>query len=127
MAYEDAVYEGTVDADNKYSIKLPSTAATIQQNFFFDYKFSFEEFSADKTFVAFDENGTTYDGLFPNSQGVYMGDTPNSAFPTPKTFTQKRVFRILDKTYSYNSWGAAEGALPGSVYALNFFYSEYLN
>jgi hypothetical protein len=128
MAYEDAVYEGTVDANNKYSIKLPSTAATIQQDFYFDYKFSFEEFSADKIFVAYDENGTSYDGLAPNGEGVYMGDSPNSAFPTPKTFTQKRVFRISDRTYDSYSWGTtAEGALPGSVYALNFFYSEYLN
>jgi hypothetical protein len=128
MAYEDAVYEGTMDANNKYSIKLPSSAATIQQNFEFYYKFTFEEFAADKIFVAYDENGTANDGLFVNGLGVYMGDTPDSAFPTPKTFTQKRIFRILDNTsYSSYSWGTAEGAMPGSTYALNFFYSEYLN
>lgn len=124
LAYEDAVYEATFDANNKYSIKLPVNSvypypySSTPIQFYFE--FAFEEFTATKTFVAYDENGTYSDGL-------NEGDFPQTAFPAPKTYTEPRIFRINNQQWDSADFGLYGnlGAQAGETYELDFYYSEY--
>lgn len=124
LAYEDVVYEATLDANNKYSIKLPVNSvypysgSTSPIQFYFE--FSFEEFTATKTFVDYDENGTINDGLAD-------GNFPSTAFPAPKTFTETRIFRIDNEFWETSDFGlyGSLGAQAGQTYEQDFYYSEY--
>lgn len=111
LAYEDASVNAVFDANNQFTMTFPVTS--IYKDAYGDdvaywWELSFEEFIADQTLVDYDPNGIMWDGA------------PATAWPLPKTYTAKRLFKGSDWEGSDDSNVSA-----GEVINRNYYYSAY--
>lgn len=108
LAYEDASVTAVFDANNQFTMTFPVTSIysdAYGDNVAYWWEVSFEEFVADQTLVDYDPNG------------ILDGGAPRTAWPLPKTYTAKRVFRG-------NDWEGSDDSdvNAGEVVNRNFFY-----
>lgn len=111
LAYEDANVEAVFDANNRYTLTLPVMSIykdAWNSNVQYWWSITFEEIIADQTLVDYDPNGTL------------GGGAPRSAWPMPKTYTAKKLFKGSDDDGS--DYGGREA---GDVVLRDFFYSAY--
>lgn len=109
LAYEDASVTAVFDANNQYTLTLPTTSIYQDRwgdNVQYWWDLSFEEFVADFTMIDYDPNGTL------------GGGAPATAWPAPKTYTVKKLYKISDQDdgSDYGNRGA------GEVISQDFYY-----
>lgn len=122
LAYEDAVYTATYDANNMYSLKLPAysefAAGYLGTGTQWFFRYSFEEFTSNVTLIDNWNTGTVTDWYTSTNFRVPVDVKATN----PKTYIRKYLFKVGSTTESTTSYGTTFQVLPGSTVQKNYFY-----